>query len=453
LAHAIEGTQAIAEFMEWYARSHITSDEASSLLKSSEDLRRALLTPRTDILTHLTTSAEAEVSRLGLTVPYADFKAGRKPRIPLNELATTEKNTFLVDGPDDEIVFLINNTGHGNAIRDLHGEIAFDQGKATVCFAHPHDLDRFSLLQIRLELQTKGARAISLSEEPCSTRSLTDYDVIVAARGQLLRTPKGNVQALLEIIDSDDFSKFAMLSEREIQKRRDEESVESLNLQNEIVKGSKSGYGIIAVDNHSAVICQTAEDDHPITHKHLLDRKLEQLEYEFQSPPRVVQTSIDSAYIALQRGDCRAIYGSAGGLKKVLESVQRGKLKYHVSPIWFSTDDFERQKDRIAKSYANCLQRSSDVIRKQEDEEALRRKHLDQDDESRKRLQDELRKQYGAAAVSFENAIQSETKRYVESPKERHSAVRQKYPQFTTWYENKLRDGWELLNISSEMDD
>jgi hypothetical protein len=88
-----------------------------------------------------------------------------------------------------------------------------------------------------------------------------------------------------------------------------------------------------------------------------------------------------------------------------------------------------------------------------QDEEALRRKHLDQDDESRKRLQDELRKQYGAAARSFENAIQSETKQYVESPKERHLAVRQKYLQFTTWYENKLRDGWELLNISSEIED
>src|SRR5271157_437360 len=36
-------TNSIAEFMEWYARSHITSDEGSSLLKSSEDLRRALV--------------------------------------------------------------------------------------------------------------------------------------------------------------------------------------------------------------------------------------------------------------------------------------------------------------------------------------------------------------------------------------------------------------------------
>jgi hypothetical protein len=65
-----------------------------------------------------------------------------------------------------------------------------------------------------------------------------------------------------------------MLGEREIQRRRDDESVQSLNLQNEIVKGSKSGYGIIAVDNQSAVICQTAEDEHPITHEHLLDLKL-----------------------------------------------------------------------------------------------------------------------------------------------------------------------------------
>jgi hypothetical protein len=101
-----------------------------------------------------------ELSRLGVTAAYISFKEGHTQPLAFDELQTTDGNRFLVEGADDEIVFLVNNTGQGNAIRDLHGDIVFDDGKATVCLPHPNDFDRFTFLQVALELKKKGARAI-----------------------------------------------------------------------------------------------------------------------------------------------------------------------------------------------------------------------------------------------------------------------------------------------------
>jgi hypothetical protein len=385
---------------------------------------------------------------------FDQFKGTHKPRISLSDLTKTDINGFLVEGPDDELVFLINNTGHGNAIRNLHGKIVFVDGKATVCLAHPSDdFDRFTLLQIGLEVEAKGASKVSLSGDPCPIDPVGTYDVIVIDRDHWLRTSRETVQILLDGVEKGELSKFAVLSKSEIKDRANQESVESLELQTSIMKGSISGYGIVTVENNSAVICQTVEDGYPVTHKTLIDSKLERLRYEFKSAPRVVQTTIDSAYIALQRGDCRAIYGTAAGLKKVLEGIQRDKLKYYFLPVWFSVDDFEKQKERIATILAECLQRSIDIIRKQQDEDAQRKRRLEQNEQSRQQLQEELRRANGSAARSFENAIHSEIKQYTDSPKERNFEVRQKYPQFTAWYDNNLRDGWELVDIGSGIED
>jgi hypothetical protein len=162
---------------------------------------------------------------------------------------------------------------------------------------------------------------------------------------------------------------------------------------------------------------------------------------------------LESAYIALQRGDCRAIYGAAAGLKKLLEGVQRAKLKYRVLPIWFSVDDFEKAKQQIAQNLADCLQKSNDVIMKQHDEDVLRDKHFEQDERGRQELQEQFRKQYGSAAHKFENDIYYSVKEYVESPKGKHMRVSQYFSTLTTWYENALRDGWEMVRIDSTIED
>jgi hypothetical protein len=90
---------------------------------------------------------------------------------------------------------------------------------------------------------------------------------------------------------------------------------------------------------------------------------------------------------------------------------------------------------------------------KQHDEDVLRDKHFEQDEQGRQELQEQFRKQYGSAAHKFENDIYYSVKEYVESPKAKHMGVSQYFPTLTTWYENALRDGWEIVRIDSAIED
>jgi hypothetical protein len=117
------------------------------------------------------------------------------------------------------------------------------------------------------------------------------------------------------------------------------------------------------------------------------------------------------------------------------------------------SEEFEKEKELIANKFIECMRAINDRIGKDRDEETLRNRRSEQNQEGRAKLQDQLRYEYGSAARAFENDIYSEIKQYVESPSEKHSGVRQKYPRFVEWYESVLGDGWEMLSTQGVIED
>jgi hypothetical protein len=371
----------------------------------------------------------------------------------LDELSRTSKNRYLLEGREGEVLLLVNDSGRAHVVRNLRGELVFDDNQATICFPHPADIDRFSLLQIKLEIISKGAKEVSFARTRCSMDFVGESDIVVVARRLLVKSSKEIVQALLEAIDKDALAKIGVLTEREIKDRRDSESLKSLEIEDGIEKSTSFGYGIVATDNSSSIICQAANDAHPKAHDALINRWLDRLEYEFQSRLVVAGTSIESAFIRIKRGECRAVYATAESLKELIDGFKRDKVNFHVLPIWFARVDFENAIVEVAKEEALCAQQWQDLKRKRDEDAALIKLRAQQSGEERQNREDELRKQYGSAARLLEKMIFSEIKEYVESPRERHLGVRQKYPQFVKWFEEALRDGWELLSIDNALSD
>jgi hypothetical protein len=167
----------------------------------------------------------------------------------------------------------------------------------------------------------------------------------------------------------------------------------------------------------------------------------------------VAGTSIESAFIRIKRGECRAVYATAESLKELIEGFKRDKVNFHVLPIWFARADFEDAIVEVGKAEALCAQQWQDLKRKRDEDMALIKLRAQQSGGERQNREDELRKQYGSAARSLEKMIFSEIKEYVESPTERHLGVRQKYPHFVNSFEGELRDGWELLSIDGALSD
>lgn len=57
-------------------------------------------------------------------------------------------------------------------------------------------------------------------------------------------------------------------------------------------------------------------------------------------------------------------------------------------------------------------------------------------------------------ARGLQRDISEEIRRFIEAPREpRNEVAKRKYPAFTQWYLERLRDGWDLVTINGELAD
>jgi hypothetical protein len=438
-----------SEFLHEYIPSHITSDSAQELTRLNASLAEALLDPQTDGIKELLGTADSEFKRLGLDVSFKEFHEKRAP-VPLPP--TTEKTQFLVDGPGDEILVLVNDTGRANVIRNLRGDWVFEQGNANLCFAHTVNFDSFAMLQIKQLVRSNGARAVSIVRNPCNLDQLGQYELVAFSRAAFLRSPVA--KTIIDAVEKDQLSKFAVSSEHEIQGNRDQQSVRRLQLENDILNSAAEGYGIISIKNPSSVVCQTVEDNKD-AHASLILHNLDWFEVEGKLSPKVAPASVDSAFIFSKRGECGAIYGSAEVLKSLIRSLQRDNDSYSILPLWFSEQDVQNEKKSIEAEQAIAARQREARNQKSRDDQILAAIRDKETDKERMERQEKLRQEYGPLARAFEGGIFEEVKAFAESPKDPKQSigVQQKWRDFFDWYTGKIADEWELVSVDDQLDD
>ena len=134
--------QLISDFLESYVRKNITSDFAQDLLKLKGSVSEALVSPETDPLREVIAKCEREFDRLLVVADYNDFRAKHPQPSRRLQPQTTDGNRYLVEGPLDETVILVNESGRAGVIRNLRGDFVFENGKASLCFPHETLLTR-----------------------------------------------------------------------------------------------------------------------------------------------------------------------------------------------------------------------------------------------------------------------------------------------------------------------
>ena len=246
---------------------------------------------------------------------------------------------------------------------------------------------------------------------------------------------------------------MSSMSDRDLQVKRNGESIKSLQLENDILKKAIEGFGLVAIGNGTSLICQTSTDREK-AHEALVARSFDRLQFELGSSPKVISTSIDSAFVSAKRGQCGAIYGSSRELKDLITSLLRDKLNYHVLPMWFSPADIDTEQNAIAARLAQELRRQQEIEQKRKDDEVRAEIEKKQTDAERKQREENLRKENGVLARSLEESIFAEVKAFTtKSEYEDKTHVGQEWPALTTWYRGKIREQWELENVASELRD
>jgi hypothetical protein len=99
------------------------------------------------------------------------------------------------------------------------------------------------------------------------------------------------------------------------------EQVAALQIETDLENNARGGFGIILIPGQSAILCTTPKDKQE-GHRAILDGVRAGLQVEFGSEPEVISTSVDAAFIAIQRGQCGAVYAEAKELGRVLQALR-----------------------------------------------------------------------------------------------------------------------------------
>ncbi len=453
LEQLTDTARTLSEFIESFVRRNITSDSAPDLVKLRNGLSELLVTPEAEALKDNISKSENELERLHLQADYREFRAKHPIRSRKSLPETTEHNRVLVDGPLDETLLLVNETGRAGVVRNIRGDLVFDSGKASLCFLHENSLDAFAMSELKQRITDKGARSIEVSTSTCGAASLTNYDILVVNRGLLATLAADAEIALLNAVDRGELTLLSTVSERDLQAARNDDSIRSLQLEKDILKKPIEGFGLVSIANGTSVVCQTVSDRER-AHEELLARASDRVQLEIGSP-KIISMSVESAFVAAKRGQCGAIYGASKDLKELVLSSQRDKIKYHVMPIWFSTADVEAAQKEVAEVEARRLRAERELEQKRNDDQYRRDQESKQTEAEKRQRQEVLRRDNGVLARGLQEMITEEVKKFAAAPNESEDKtyVRQRWPMLANWYRDKIRGAWELENVASDLRD
>jgi hypothetical protein len=449
LAQLEDTARTISEFIASYVRANITSDAAQDLLKVRTSILDALAAPDAEALKAAIPQAEKDLERLQVETAYHDYR-GKHPIQSRRSLpAATDRNRYLVDGPLDETLVLVNESGQAGVVRNLRGDLVFESDKATMCFAHDNNLDAFATSELKRKLADRGARTLNVLAGVCQPADFDKYDLIAVNRGLLATVSPEIAASILAVADKGDLTLLTSISERELQVARNGDSIKSLQLENDLLKRAIDGFGVVIVKNSTSVVCQTVTSQQK-AHESLLSHDADRLELEFGAPTSTISTSVDSAFVAAKRGQCGAIYGAAKDLRELITSLQRDKLNYHVVPIWFSTADVDAEQTKIADRLASEIRAHEALEQKKRDDQVRRAVERKQTDAERTEREAQLRQQNGSLARGMADSVLSRIKSFSSGAGD-GMRVAQEWPGLAKWFGDQRRQEWELESVSGDL--
>ncbi|KIZ39894.1 hypothetical protein OO17_19180 [Rhodopseudomonas palustris] len=453
LDEAVDTAHAISGFSESYARRNITADNAQDVLKLKASLSEALAAPDTSSLKLAISAAETQLDRLHLTSEYQEYRTKHPIQSKKSLPATTDRNRLIVDGPLDETLILVNESGRSGVVRNIRGELVFDRGQASLCFLHDNGLDAFGISELKRKIIEKGARTVTLSGVRCSTDAIDSFDTIALNRGLFSTLAPDMAKAVLTKVDKGEFTLLDSLSDRELQVARNGAGIKSLQIENELLKRTIDGFGVVALANGTSIVCQTVPDRQK-AHEALVNSVSDRFAVELGAHPKVISTSIESAFVSAKRGQCGAVYGSAKDLRDLIAGLQRDKLAYRVMPVWFAPTEVDDEQKLVVDAEARTLREQQAVEQKRKDDQirvAIQRR---QTDAERKERQVAMQKESGGAARALQDSMTDEVKKFTAAADLSAGAhVRQKWPELTAWYRNRIAEDWQLEDVLGDLRD
>ena len=381
------------------------------------------------------------------TAPTAPMTPSAPPAV---KLPTTEKNRFLVEGDLDDVEILYNASSKAPHIaQNLRGDFVFSQNEARICLFGQNP-DGLALTAKQAVSAKADPRQIAVTVEPCNSEDLLSYDIVATQRNAFLRSKRDDALALIKTIEDDDYRKFAEVTAADLKKAADAEHAQIEKNKANIADGAPDGFGVVLLKTGSANLCLAVEKAEVPSHQQLLLRAEDKLNLEMQTAVVIKDTTIDDAFINIQKRQCGGVYASAADLKALTDALARNDIPYAVSSLWNLPADVEREDAALAEKARIAAVEEQERKQRNEDLKRLQEQRAKDLSDTQKEQQEALRQKFGDSAKAAADALSSEIAAWT---KDQSGQIAGLYPKYAAWLTDKLADHWEFMTIDTEVQD
>ncbi|WP_156467599.1 peptidoglycan-binding protein [Methylobacterium sp. Leaf102] len=399
----------------------------------------------------------AEVTSITAETPDARLKelteayAGKRGRIDAAAKlarAITAKSRFLMEGGRGDLIVLYNDSGKApSVVRNLRGELVFEDGRGAACLYHAALSDVFLNRQIRDRSAALGAK-LELPLSTCGANSLAQQDLIIAERERLLREPVDRVITLVEAVNGNLFAKLDVLDAGALASVRQAEAAKANEIEALVRERKGDGFGVVGVPNSSSVLCRVAPEKAE-AHAAILTRLSDRIGDELPGQIVVTPTSADGAFIAIKRGECGAVYAASADLATITAAMTRDGIGHRYLPLWIEPTEVSQTQSDIDQGKTRTAQEQFKRQRELDERRQLDSAKANEEGVRRAAQERALRVQYGERARFFEQALGEEAQAFATG--ERPVGFTGRYPKLAQHYQDQRDDRWEFMSSETRI--
>lgn len=446
-------------FIDGYVKAHLGDLKTTSLIKLREQTTSAVKKNSIDGLTTANDAVQGYVKENGLADAYEAFAStngnktgttGESPKSLAERLGLTDKSTFLVEGPKDELMLFFNASSTApNVWTNVRGDLVFQDDAASLCFGHVKP--RAALVRyIERTMRDRGAKRFISEIRHCDfNKAATSIDIIVIERGELLKERDSEILSLSKLIEEGTFKKLEVISDYASL----HQSLETLSLQieSDVEKNSRQGYGVLAVNDSSAACVITMRSAEQLDGlKELLKRNRDLIAPNLTAEWQFVETTADLAFRGLQRKQCGYAVGNADVLHSLMQALQREKFAYRFSPVWFETSDVAQASFDVRDATEQDIRKKEADKQAQKEREALEELRNRNKENSKAELERQLRLKYGNRVRGLTN----ETHKFIKALAEQREQDKSRFfATYSDWLDRRFVDQWETFDVRSDAAD
>ena len=450
-----DGTKNI-RFIDEYAKAKLGDLNTPTLLKLRQQIKEFISKQSMEEIDQANNALLDYIKQTGLEETYREI-VKYFPPIPVDlpvslpeRIGTSDKSSYLVQGPTDDIVLIYNASPSAPKIwKNVRGDFVFQEDSASLCF--PQSAPDIALVRyVERMLRHEGVKQVLSGPQPCDLPvTASSIDIIAFQRGGLLKERENYIAVLVKLVEQNTFRQYKIVTDYSGEKQRREAL--SLQIESDLERSVREGYGILAV-SESGTMCvvppKASEQMDGL--RALITRDRDLIAPNLTSDLQFVETTDDLAFRGVQRHQCGYVAGELAALRTVMEALRREQLRYSFSPVWFdmkevtqATFDTRDAREQEIRKREAIKQAETDA--KKIEEQRQRDKQLQKGEREH-----QLREKNGVRA----RVLMSDINTFVKALAEKRDIDKSgAFTTYSTWLNKRFAEQWETYSVSSGVAD